>query len=263
MPPLPRLPSMMKKRRHFLASAPALAALGAASTPSRAGDVPASDAELQRQMRGKLTAELGDSVVAGSETGYLFDTFFSWLPPAIDPAGINAIVAYAFGNRAGGGAGAMPVPGPVNEQIADAVFQLQRKTPVPIYAQWEIAQVLASKYALGGVVSVAPPVVANGKVSTPALDGVATAVIKQAGTAAALGNVAVVTHRDQASLAVQTSNAQGMKAGVAAGLGLPLAYDTSALQPSNRRRDLYLLTSAGSQLGTLRLALIAQEYPNG
>lgn len=255
---------MMKKRRHFLASAPALAALCAANTPSRADDVPASDAELQHQMRGKLTAELNDSAVADSETGYLFDTFFSWLPPTVDPGKTNTIVAYAFGNRAGtGGIGAMPVPGPVNEQIADAVFQLQQKTPVPIYAQWEIAQVLASKYALASVVSVAPPVVANGKVMTPSLDSVAAAIIKQAGAATALGNVAVVTHRDQASLAVQTSNAQGMKAAVAAGLGLPLAYDATALQPSNRRRDLYLLTSAGTRLGALRLALISQEYPNG
>ena len=67
----------MQTRRHFLASvsASALAATGAASAPAFASDAPVSDAELQRQMLGKLTNELNDRAAATDETGYLFEPF--------------------------------------------------------------------------------------------------------------------------------------------------------------------------------------------
>jgi len=264
---LPKTTDIMPTRRNFLASAPALAALCTISPASFADGAPISDAELQHQMLGKLTAELNDASVATIESGYLFDVFFSWTAPPVDVSQINTIVAYSFGNQAAAaGTGNMPNPGPVNEQIADAVFQLHAKTPARIYAQWEVASILASKYQLGSgiVISVAPPVVAtNGTVTMPSLDAVATAIVNQSSTASALGNVAVVTHRDQASLAVQTSNAHGMRAAVPANLPLPALYDATALQASNRRRDLYLLSNLGTRLGALRLALIAKEYPNG
>lgn len=73
----------------------------------------------------------------------------------------------------------------------------------------------------------------------------------------------MITHLDQASLAVRASKAAGMQAAVPAGLTLPSLYDTSAQPPAMRRRDLYLLSNAGVQLGMLRLELINREYPNG
>lgn len=252
----------MTTRRHFLASTSLLAASWAAVAPAFASDAPVSDAELQRQMLGKLTNELNDRATATDETGYLFDTFFSWTPPTVDTAAINTIAAFGFGSRAAT-SGTTPVPGPVNEAIADAVFQLRQKISVPIYAQQEVASVLASKYGLtAGVTSIATPALAAGS-PIPTPDGVAAAIVKQAGSAAALGKVGVVTHSDQASIAVRVSTAAGMQAAVPAGLTLPSLYDTSAQMPALRRRDLYLLSNAGVQLGMLRLDLIAREYPNG
>lgn len=252
----------MTTRRHFLASTSLLAASCASVAPAFASDALVSDAELQRQMLGKLTNELNDRATAADETGYLFDTFFSWTPPTVDAAGINTIAAFSFGNRAAT-SGATPVPGPVNEAIADAVFQLRQKVPAPIYAQQEVASVLASKYGLtAGVTSIATPALAAGS-PIPAPDGVAAAIVRQAGSAAAPGKVGVVTHADQASMAVRVSTAAGMQAAVPAGLTLPSLYDTSALMPAMRRRDLYLMSNAGVQLGMLRLALIDREYPNG
>ncbi|OXJ10315.1 Tat pathway signal protein [Burkholderia sp. HI2500] len=256
----------MQTRRHFLASvsasASALAATGAASAPAFASDAPVSDAELQRQMLGKLTNELTDRAAA-DETGYLFEPFFSWLPPTVQTTAINTIAAFSFGSRAAAATGAAPVPGPVNEAIADAVFLLHQKVAVRIFAQQEVASVLASKYGLtAGVTSIATPALAAGS-PIPTPDGVAAAIVKQAGSAAALGNVGVVTHADQASLAVRVSNAAGMQAAVPAGLALPSLYDASAQMPALRRRDLYLLSNVGVQLGMLRLDLINREYPNG
>ncbi|MBN3729979.1 Tat pathway signal protein [Burkholderia sp. Tr-20390] len=249
----------MQTRRHFLASvsASALAATGAASAPAFASDAPVSDAELQRQMLGKLTNELNDRAAATDETGYLFEPFFSWLPPTVQTTAINTIAAFSFGSRAAA------VPGPVNEAIADAVFLLHQKVAVRIFAQQEVASVLASKYGLtAGVTSIATPALAAGS-PIPTPDSVAAAIVKQAGSAAALGNVGVVTHADQASLAVRVSNAAGMQAAVPAGLALPSLYDASAQMPALRRRDLYLLSNVGVQLGMLRLDLINREYPNG
>ncbi|EKS9795560.1 MULTISPECIES: Tat pathway signal protein [Burkholderia] len=249
----------MQTRRHFLASvsASALAATGAASAPAFANDAPVSDAELQRQMLGKLTNELNDRTAAADETGYLFDPFFSWLPPTVPNTTINTIAAFSFGSRAAA------APGPVNEAIADAVFLLHQKVAVRIFAQQEVASVLASKYGLtAGVTSIATPAAAAGS-PIPTPDGIAAAIVKQAGSAAALGNVGVVTHADQASLVVRVSNAAGMQAAVPAGLTLPSLYDASAQMPALRRRDLYLLSNVGVQLGMLRLDLINREYPNG
>ncbi|WP_431228453.1 Tat pathway signal protein [Burkholderia contaminans] len=249
----------MQTRRHFLASvsASALAATGAASAPAFANDAPVSDAELQRQMLGKLTNELNDRAAAADETGYLFDPFFSWLPPTVPNTAINTIAAFSFGSRAAA------VPGPVNEAIADAVFLLHQKVAVRIFAQQEVASVLASKYGLtAGVTSIATPAAAAGS-PIPTPDGIAAAIVKQAGSAAALGNVGIVTHADQASLVVRVSNAAGMQAAVPAGLTLPSLYDASAQMPALRRRDLYLLSNVGVQLGMLRLDLINREYPNG
>ncbi|KVH65573.1 hypothetical protein [Burkholderia cepacia] len=253
----------MQTRRHFLASAAALAATGTASTPGFAGDAPVSDAELQRQMLGKLTNELNDRAAAADEAGYLFETFFSWTPPTVQATAINTIAAFAFGSRAAPSSGAAPVPGPVNEAIADAVFVLRQKVAARIFAQQEVASVLASKYGLtAGVTSIATPAPAAGS-PIPTPNGVVTAIVRQAGSASALGNVGVVTHSDQASIAVRVSNAAGMLAAVPAGLTLPSLYDASAQMPALRRRDLYLLSNVGVQLGMLRLELINREYPNG
>ncbi|KFG93619.1 Tat pathway signal protein [Burkholderia paludis] len=248
----------MTNRRHFLASTSVFAVSCTAVTPGFASDAPASDAELRRQMLGKLTNELNDGATAAVETGYLLDTFFAWTPPTVAAGAIRTIAAFGFGSRAGAS-----VPGPVNEAIADAVYRLRQTVAAPIFAQQEVASVLASKYGLtSGVTSVATPAVAAGS-PIPTPDGVAAAIVRQAGSAAALGAVGVVTHPDQASLAVRVSIAAGMQAAVPAGLTLPALYDTSAQMPAMRRRDLYLLSNAGVQLGMLRLDLINREYPDG
>ncbi|CAE6770812.1 hypothetical protein R69927_00944 [Paraburkholderia domus] len=271
----------MSSRRKFListstaAALPAAAAMLAVSSNAWASDALVSDAELQRQMLGKLTVELNDSATANTEAPYLQDIFFSWDLPSIPVAQIGSIVAYSFGDRpaasgasstGGTGQSQLPQPGPINEEIADAVHQLVQSKPVMVYAQWEVASVLASKYQMSSanLQSVKPPTVAsNGTISYPALDDVAAAIIALQGTAAALGTVAVVTHRDQAKRAIQTSRAHGMNAYAAQGVTLPVDYDAQASQPVNRRRDLYLLNDMMNQFATLRTNLIAQQYPNG
>ncbi len=272
----------MSTRRKFLlstsaaATLPAVAAALSVSRNAIASDLPVSGAELIRQMTGKLDVELNDPTTASIEVPRLQDIFFTWDLPLIPAAQIGAIVAYSFGDRpntangstsgSGTAQSALPLPGPINEEIADAVYKLYQLKPVMVFAQWEVASVLTSKYQMNSsnLQSVLPPVVAsNGTVTYPTLANVAAAVIVLKGTAAAMGTVAVVTHRDQAKRAIQTSSALGMTAYAAQEITLPVDYDSQASQPTNRRRDLYLLFDMTNQFETLVTNLIAQQYPNG
>lgn len=264
----------MSNRRKFLISSSAAAALPALATTlvgnarAMAADSVPSDAELIRQMLGKLSVELNDPATARIEVPYLDDIFFNWDLPLIPAAQINAIVAYGFGDRpaAASSQSTLPAPGPINEEIADTVHQLYQLKPVTVYAQSEVASVLTSKYQMNSMnlQSVSPPTVASGgTISYPALTDVASAIVALKGSAAALGTVAVVTHRDQAKRAIQASKASGMNAYAAQSIALPVDYDTQASQAANRRRDLYLLSDMTNQFATLRANLIAQQYPNG
>lgn len=209
----------------------------------------------------KLTVELNDATAAAFEVPYLQDIFFNWAPPTIAYGAITSIVAFSFGDSPNpAGAGSLPLPGPVNTAIADAVYHIHKFAPVPVYAQWEVAQVLASKHNMT-VQSVSPPTVSGSKITYPSLAQVASAVTAIT-PAASLGSVAVVTHVDQVKLAVQAAQAAGMTA-FAPPTALPALYDPQASQSSNRRRDLYLLLNMGLQFQALRANLIASEYPNG
>jgi hypothetical protein len=251
------------------------AALGASGN-AMASDAAISDTELTRQMIGKLEVELNDSTTAGIEVPRLEDIFFTWSLPLIPPAQVTTIVAYSFGdqpNAAGGNpsgnetAGSMlPAPGPVNEDIANAVYTLYQRQPVMVFAQWEVASILTSRYQMNSsnLQSVLPPVVAgNGTVTYPSVAEVARAMIALKGSATAMGTVAVVTHRDQAKSAIQTSRMLGMSAYAAQEVTLPVDYDAQASRPVNRRRDLFLLNDMTNQFATLRTNLIVQEYPQG
>ncbi|MGA9918181.1 MAG: hypothetical protein WBR17_37130 [Paraburkholderia sp.] len=271
----------MSTRRKFLlstsaaATLPAVAAALSISRNASAADLPVSGAELIRQMTGKLDVELNDPTTASIEVPRLQDIFFTWDLPLIPAAQVSTIVAYSFGDRPNAANGSssgsgtaqstLPLPGPINEEIADAVYKLYQLKPVMVFAQWEVASVLTSKYQMNSsnLQPVLPPVVAsNGTVTYPAVAQVAAAVIALEGTAV-MGTVAIVTHRDQAKSAIQTSRALGMNAYAAQEITLPVDYDSQASQPTNRRRDLYLLSDMTNQFATLRANLIAHEYPNG
>ncbi|WP_323120855.1 hypothetical protein [Burkholderia alba] len=274
----------MSSRRTFLlststaATLPLLsAALSACGTSDAAApDGPAvSDAELKRQMTGKLTAELGDAAVAGTVMPYLLDVGFTWDLPTMPAAQADRIVAYGFGNRPNAASGntpsnpggphqaALPDPGPVNEALADAVYRIYQMKPVKVYAQWEIARFLVSKYGLRNLHSIEPVIAGDGSVSYLSTDGVAAAIVALEGSGAALGNVAVVGHRDHAKRCIQTSQARGMNARAVQEVALPSVYDPQSGQAWTRRRDLYLVHDMYAQLATLRANLIAAAYPNG
>ncbi|VTX75227.1 hypothetical protein [Acinetobacter ursingii] len=257
----------MLTRRRFLTLAPSIVGLCTigSSVFATVSTLAASDAELKRQMLGKLTTELNDATLANTQTQNLFKTLFNWDTATFDLNTINTIVAYSFGYRPALNGNTMPESGPINEQIADAVYMLYQMNPVLIYAQWEVASILKSKYHLESdkVISVANPTINTNGVVTASIDQVADMIVKKANSAIGLGKVAIFTHADQQSLAIDISKIYGMNAAIPKGIVMPISYDIDALPAQNRRRDLYILTNLSTRMGLLRTQLINQKYPNG
>lgn len=275
----------MLSRRNLLLSAATAAPLAAATGPAYAASpvaaplgaaaAPGSDALLHRAMSITLTHELGSAPAAAAIEPILYDVSVVWDLPLVPAASIDSIVAYAFGNRPNADSGvtdpnggtqvALPDPGPTNELLADAVHAIYTLKPVMIYAQWEIARFLVSKYGMTPeqVYSVEPIINADGTITYLSTDGVALDAIHHAGSAAALGQVAVVGHRDHAKRCIQVSESRGMNAGVAAEVPLPVEYDAESGQAWTRNRGLYLVHDMYAQLFLKAIALTAAAYPAG
>lgn len=238
-------------------------------------ETPVSDAALAEQMTAKLTAQLGDAQTASAIEPALMDVGFTWDLPTTSAAAIDTIVAYSFGNRpnaesgntssSGGNQAALPDPGPVNEALADTVHQILLRKPVPVFAQWEIARFLVSKYGLASsqLTSIEPVIAADGSITYLSTDGVAAAIVAMRGTAAALGTVAVVGHRDHAKRCIITSRGRGMNAFAVAEVPLPVGYDPESGQPWTRNRPLYLVHDMYAQMAVKSGTLTAQAYPQG
>lgn len=268
----------MLPRRRFVTSTSAAIAAPLAATLFSTGNAQAATAastdELLRQMRARLTAQFGDARTAAVLAPHILDFALSWQAPTAPIASLNRIVAYAFGNRPnrasgntptdGARQGALPDPGPVNEQLADTVAKVYAQNPVPVYAQWEIAHFLKAKHGITPVVSIDPITNPDGSITYLSTDGVAAQVVKlEQNNAAAMGTVGVIGFRDHLKRCVLTSRSRGMQAFAPAGIAMPGDYDPESGQAWTRRRDLYLVHDMSAQLAALRSQLIAAAYPNG
>lgn len=240
-----------------------------------ANPVAVSDAELQAQMVGKLTAQLGDAATANAIEPAMKDVGFTWDYPLIPAAQIATVIAYSFGNRPNAASGntsstgvnqtALPDPGPVNEALADAVYKIYQLKPVRVFAQWEIARFLVSKYQMGSNVltSIEPVIASDGTVVYLSTAGVAAAAMARAGGAKAMGNVSVVAHRDHVKRCIEISQLVGMTAFGVKEVQLPTLYDPQSGQPWTRNRSLYLVHDMYAQMIMKSTILTSQAYPHG
>ncbi|UXN75397.1 hypothetical protein N8D56_11795 [Devosia sp. A8/3-2] len=199
----------MTNRRNLLAGAavlPFIAAPAFAQSPV-SGDI-------QQAMADHLAVELGDQTAADGLAEILFKDALTRSAPTVAPAAIKTIVAFAFGNRPNTESGntptdgtaqlALPDPGPINALLADKVAEISAVQPeAKIYAQWEIARYLVDKHKLTQTVSIEPVINADGTITYLSTVGVAEAIIADAGSAEALGQIAVVGHRDHSKRCVR------------------------------------------------------------
>lgn len=236
----------------------ALARSAVAQPPADTGALSGEIAMLERLMTRTLEGELGDEATARQLASVMAEAGFRWHYPTFSAREADSIVAYSFGYRSATGkvdpdtglsdGEETPVPGPVNEMLAEAVHAIARIRPVRVYAQWEIAEALVSRYQMKDVAAIYPVKAADGRKTYLSTDGVAKAAVQLAGSAAALGNVAVVGHRDHAKRCILVSRENGMRAAAVREVPLPVEYDPESAQPWTRRRDAYLLNDIIAQL---------------
>lgn len=215
-----------------------------------------------------LTRELDDEETARTLVPLLEGVGFDWQPPTKPVEQIDFVVAYGFGNRAPAGGGdpakVLYQPGPVNEELADTVARIREQRTVPVYAQWEIARFLESKYRMTQVTSIEPVIAADGTITYLSTDGVAAQVqAARKQLPGGIGTAGVVGFRDHVKRCVQTTRDRGITAYAVQGVDLPQTYDPQSGQPWTRRRDLYLVHDMFAQWGVLRQKLITRAYPNG
>lgn len=132
------------------------------------------------------------------------------------------------------------VPGPTNEALAQAAADFVEDHPVPIVAQWEVAQVL-EEMGVPDVISVEPDVAADGTVTYLSTKGVADKGLTLAEEAGVpVGQAGVLCFADHAVRCLLTAEAAGMTAGVPAGVELPDEYDPESGQAWTRSREAWI-----------------------
>ncbi len=191
----------------------------------------------------QLVARLGDDalntieeLVGSADVGT--SLAFAIEPPTVDASGVGSLVAFAFGNRFADDGSLRP--GPVNEALARVTAAFVVEHPIPVYAQWEVAELLIAE-GVPGVVSIDPDTDAAGVVTYLSTAGVAAkAVALAAARGTQLGHVGVIGFADHAVRCVLTARAAGMTADVPDGVDLPAEYDPLSGQEWTRDRLGYL-----------------------
>jgi len=175
--------------------------------------------------------------------------FLSYRPQRRPAKAFDSVIVYAFGyhDAADGGR----EPGPVNEALAAATRTLLAKRSLPVFAQTEIAEILAAE-GVPRVTSIDPVAGPDGTIQYLSTAGVAVQAKAKAGAAGTdLGPVAVVAFSDHAGRSVLTTEAAGLDAALARGVTLPDAYDSASAQPWTRDRRSYLATDLFGRVATL------------
>ena len=260
----------MTTRRALLGSMPAAFLAAPSTLAGTLAEARTSESipQVERLMARWLAGELGDENDARRLAAHLAEAGLRWDYPKFPVIEADTVVAYSFGYRSATGRVSgetglseteeLPEPGPINAMLADAVQAIRAIRPVRVYAQWEIADVLATNHGMKDVMPIRPVTGADGTKTYLSTDGVAAAVVAQAGTAEALGRVAVVGHRDHVKRCILVSRRHGMTAAAAREVPLPVHYDPHSAQPWTRRRDVYLLSDVLAQLTMMRARLLSE-----
>jgi beta-lactamase class A len=204
-----------------------------------------------------LARELGDRETAHTLAEALHEDALSWRAPEIDPARIDTIMAFTFGNRM------LPngnrAPGPVNEALADVAVRLHRQSAARIYAQWEVAEAIGSRVPQGQVTAIYPGRDERAEPVYLSTSGVVSAVVAMQADRRSLGVVGVVGFADHLWRCVTTVRQFGLDAYAPSGYAMPGEYDAQSGQPWCRNRLAYLMHDIMIRANERRGRLIEQS----
>jgi hypothetical protein len=192
---------------------------------------------------------LGDD--AGILARIILDHCLTWNVSPSDVDHVDAIVAFAFGNRIDEYGNR--TPGPINALLADAAVAVYEKFDCQVLAQWEIAKLLSGRIPADQLYSI-----------NPAFDA-QTDSIKYLSSAGVLeqvrnhidkkSSIYIVAHRDHLYRCSQLAERAGFHA-VSDSENMPVDYDPSSSQAWTRRREIYLVSDMISRLAAVRQELI-------
>ena len=207
------------------------------------------DADAAAGIAAAVDQDTVDRIVRRSGGDLARTDLVSYRPVRVDDDRVDSLWVLAFGYRIAAGQeaadGAIPPmralePGPVNEDLAHAVWSFVARHPVPIVAQWEVARVL-DDLGVADVISVEPDRASDGSVVYLSTAGVIEKGLRLATEAGIeVGIAGVVAHADHAQRCVRTAAAAGLDAAVPAGIRLPRTYDPESGQPWTRSRAAYV-----------------------
>lgn len=158
-------------------------------------------------------------------------------------AQVDTLVAYSFGTRIEEGDDpdrGIVSPGPVNEELAASVVRALDGRDIPVYAQFEIAEVLTTRYGLEGVHVINPVKNPDGTVTYLSTDGVAAQVASEMGTAVSTATVGVIAFQDHLWRSTYTSRVNGLHAFALSDVEMPSEYDQLSGQEWTRSPEAYL-----------------------
>lgn len=194
---------------------------------------------LLAALEAHLARELGDRETARALAEALHEDALSWRAPEVDPARVDTIMAFTFGNRM------LPngnrTPGPVNEALADIAVDLHRVKGAGIYAQWEVAEAIGSRVAPDKLTPIYPGRDERAEPVYLSTSGVVAAAVAMQADRRSLGVVGVVGFADHLWRCVTTVRQFGLDAYVPSGHAMPRTYDAQSGQPWCRSRLAYLM----------------------
>jgi len=195
--------------------------------------------QLKAGIEERLVEQLGDREAAELVADFLMEDILTWKAETLDIKKADSILAFAFGN--GIAKNGNQTPGGMNEQLADLVVKLYKKTKKPVYAQWEIAQAIGNRVPKRDLFPIYPTVDEGGNLIYLNTTGVALDAVKQAGGFDRMGNTLVVAFYEHNIRAVKTAREAGLKAYAPEGYEMPSDYDKESGQPWTRDRNTFIL----------------------
>lgn len=198
-----------------------------------------SDEQLQQAIADRLNKQLNNKDVADQTAQFIMDSLLNWQAESIPVEQVESILAFAFGNRVAPNGNQHP--GPMNEAIADTVVSLYRRTGVPVYAQWEVAEAIGNQIPAQDLHGIYPRFSGKGTMKYLCTLGVAEKAVSKAGGVANLGKTAVVAFYEHSLRTVDTARDAGIDAYLPHGLEMPREFDPDSGQAWTRDQQTYVM----------------------
>ncbi|MBC7001284.1 hypothetical protein BIZ37_01840 [Photobacterium sp. BZF1] len=220
-----------------------------------------SDEQLQQAIADRLNKQLNNKDVADQTAQFFMDYLLNWQAETVPVEQVESILAFSFGNRVAPNGNQHP--GPMNEAIADTVVTLYRRTAVPVYAQWEVAEAIGNRIPACDLHAIYPRFSGKGTMKYLCTLGVAEKAVSIAGGVEGMGKTAVVAFFEHSLRTVDTARDAGVDAYLPQGLEMPKQFDPDSGQAWTRDQQTYVMHEIRTRATNERDRIIKSKKSEG